>query len=167
MSVAKKTLTGPPHAFSTRQASRPRILRIGRNRLAFCATCSTRRKRRQGTRGSVSYLFGELVPADAVTDVVPQLPLDRLRGVVGQLEQPLALRDRVEGVAGRDQVRLLREQRGQLGEVAGDGPPPAPVGAQQLAEVVGVQADPFPAPIPAERQSRQQVDDVARVLLVE
>src|SRR5580693_10458864 len=48
-------------------------------------------------RESVIYLFGQLVPADAVADVRPQLPLDALRRRLGQLEQVTGLRDRVVG----------------------------------------------------------------------
>src|ERR1700689_5869685 len=82
----------------------------------------------EGTpRGSVIHLFGQLVPADAVADVRPQLPLDALRRRLSQLEQVRGLRDRVERRIGRQQLWGLGGQRGELLQAAGDWPPPPPV----------------------------------------
>src|SRR5215469_10085939 len=71
-----------------------------------------------------------LVPADAVAHVRPQLPLDALGRRLGQLQQVPGLRERVERRIGRYQLRVLGGQGGQLGQVAGDRPPPAPVRAE-------------------------------------
>ena len=62
-------------------------------------------------------------------------------------------------------MRLGGQQVTELGQVAGRGPPPAPVRGEYGAEPVGV--DGRAGGVPADPQPGQQVEDVVRVLGVE
>src|SRR6202042_1465522 len=88
----------------------------------------------RGRYCSVRYLFWQLVPADAVADIGAQLPLHRLGGGRGGVKEQRRLGEGVESGAVRHQAGALRQQRGQLLEAAGGGPPPAPVGPDHRTE---------------------------------
>ncbi len=84
------------------------------------------------------------------------------------LEQLVRLRERVEARRLRDQPGVLRDQRRQLLQVPGAGPPPAPVRGQHLAEPAGVDrvaaVGLFTGLRRADRYPGEQVGDVVRVL---
>src|SRR6266566_4022989 len=152
MSVAKKTRTGTTYAF-------PRTLR---NQRALCATCSTSGKAASSrTDASMCDFLWQLVPADPVAHVRPQLPLHRLGRLDGELQQPPGLGDGLVAAVVRDQGGPLPQQLFHLGQVPRDGPPPSPVRAEQLAEAVRVDGFPCAA---AERERGEQVDNVPQVL---
>src|ERR1700735_4621005 len=119
----------------------------------------------RGRYCSVRYLFWQLVPADAVATVGAQLPLHRLGGGRGGVEEQRRLGEGVVSRVGRHQGGALRQQRGQLLEAAGGGPPPAPVGRDHRTEAGDV--DERPRGAVADRQPGQQVRDVVHVLGVE
>ena len=103
---------------------------------------------------SVTDFFGQLVPADPVADVGPQLPLHR--SWASRRPAPAGTRPARAGrTAGRAAAApgSRRPARAAWLQVAGDGPPPAPVRAEHLAEPVGVDdSGPSPArlrPAPA------------------
>jgi hypothetical protein len=121
----------------------------------------------------VRYLFWQFVPPHAIADVGPQPPLDALGHRLRELEQLCRLRERVEWRRLRDQPGVLRDQRRQLLQVPGAGPPPAPVRAEHRTEPAGVDhvAAVRPGPRPGrrcgDRHPREQVRDVVRVLGVQ
>src|SRR5215469_1700851 len=82
--------------------------------------------------------FGQFIPAHPVASSRPDLPLDRLGSLLGEVEQLPRLSDRVVAGAGRYQAGAVGDQSGQLLQVAGDRPPPSPVRAKQLGEAVSV-----------------------------
>jgi hypothetical protein len=100
------------------------------------------------------------------------------------LEQLGRLRERVEARRLRDQPGVFRDQRRQLLQVPGAGPPPAPVRGQHLAEPACVDRVAAVAPVApgtglrcaglccaglrrADRHPGEQVRDVVRVLGVQ
>lgn len=116
------------------------------------------------------YLFWKLVPPHAITDVGPQSPLDALRHRLRVLEQLGRLRERVEARRLRDQPGVFLDQRRQLLQVPGAGPPPAPVPGKHLAEPPGVDhvaVGPVAGLRCTDRHPREQVRDVVRVLAVQ
>src|SRR5215468_11476126 len=84
------------------------------------------------------HLFGQFVPAHAFARGRPELPLHRLGGLLGEVEQLPRLGERVIAGTGRYQARAVGDQGGHLLQAAGDRPPPSPVRAKHLGEPVGV-----------------------------
>src|ERR1017187_7109437 len=147
-----------PHA-----APRPR--RAGCNICAPCATCSTPPKPASSMPdSSVRDFFWQFVPAHAVADIRPDPPLDSLGGRLGDLQELPGGSDRVEWRLWGSQAGTSLKQGRQLGQVAGYRPPPAPVPAEQLAEVLGINRSRC---TPAHRHGGQEMDDVPGVLLVQ
>src|SRR5579863_7025637 len=133
-----------------------------------------------GRAASVRDFFWELVPPHLVANLGAHLPLEALRGGGGDLGQPGRVGHCVDVGVGWHVVVALLAQRGELREVPGDGPPPSPVGAEDLLEArlvdavrraVGTGVRGYePASgrrLTARREPGEEVEDVAGVLRVE
>src|SRR5918996_2656386 len=110
----------------------------------------------------VGDLLGKLVPPHPLSDLGPETPPERLRGLFGPLAKDPGLLHWVEGGVWRNEPpQVLRAQRREPIQVAGDRPPPPPVLAHDGAQPC--RADRPRIVRPAHRERRQEVDGVLEV----